>query len=564
MQHLTIKCDKYISGVIPVFLCIIMGLAAGCGLTQKVINKKSTNRKKATAPLKPTKVKRKSRPEEPPKPKKIAESKKIHKSIKKIILKNIPKVQREMRGVWIATVNNIDWPSKPGLSVAKQKAELEAILDKAEKLHLNTIFLQVRPAADALYQSPYEPWSYFLTGKQGRPPKPYYDPLRFAVRQAHRRGLELQAWFNPFRAYDSTEPAVFADKSIINTHPKWVVKYGHNYWLNPGIKAARDYSIKIILDVARRYNIDGVFLDDYFYPYPQRMGGRNFKLFPDNKAYHSYIKNHGFIKRGDWRRQNINRFVKQLHDSLRKAKSKLPFGISPFGIWRPGHPPQIKGYDAYARIYADSRKWFRKCWVDYLSPQLYWPIGQAGQSFPILLKWWKKQNRCGRHLWPGLFTNKVNYGWKASQISRQIQIERHVINSPGEIHFSMSVLQNNANHIDDNLLETVYSQPALIPRSPWLSKQKPPQPDASLKKRETHYAIHFIHHQKEKPRFWLIKVKYGDQWTIKILPGWKSRIILPLNTKDGKLRGAVIYAVNRLGNKSPRKILIPGRRILAD
>ncbi len=561
MGILTFIYHKYVPGLITIFLCLIIGLAAGCGLTQNAINDKSVNSSNSSNSVKTTKAKEKAKPKKKKRPKKTPQTTKPQTSVRSISLEGEPMIPREMRGVWIATVSNIDWPSKPGLPVAKQKKELKQLLDRAKQLHLNTVFLQVRPAADALYQSKYEPWSYFLTGKQGRPPQPYYDPLRFAIKQAHKRGLELQAWFNPFRAYDSTAPAKLSSGNIVNTHPAWIVKYGRNYWLNPGIKAVRDYSLKIILDVARRYDIDGVFLDDYFYPYTKWTARRKAVPFPDSKVYHAYVQKYGAIKLGDWRRQNINRFVKQLHDSLRKIKPRLPFGISPFGILRPGHPPKIKGYDAYARLFADSRKWFRQGWVDYLSPQLYWSINNPGQRFPVLLKWWKKQNLHNRHLWPGLYTDKVGRSWNAKQISRQIQIIRRVTGSPGEIHFSMNALENNDGHIDDNLLQNVYLQPALIPRSPWLSKQKPPRPDAELQKSERQFVITFNTSDEKEPLQWLVKVKYGSHWIVEIISGRRDRITLPPNDSHGRLRGAVVYAVNRLGNKSPRKVLTPGREL---
>ncbi|HYW34496.1 MAG TPA: family 10 glycosylhydrolase, partial [Balneolaceae bacterium] len=380
---------RYLLPGVYLVLFITADLAAGCGLAGKALAKNPSD--SAHAVIKP------GHPINPD---------------------NIPKTPREMRGVWIATVKNMDWPSKPGLPVARQKAELRAMLNKAAKLKMNTVFFQVRPAADAFYKSPYEPWSYFLTGKQGRPPQPYYDPLKFAIKEAHRRGLRLQAWFNPFRAYHPAEPKHFAPKSIINTHPGWVVKYGPYYWINPGIKAARRYVIKVILDVAKRYNIDGIHLDDYFYPYPRKNSNGQKIPFPDGKTYRKYVKKHGQIKRGNWRRQNIDDFVKQLHDTLNKADPKISFGISPFGIWQPGHPAQIKGYNAYAEIYADSRRWLRNGWVDYLAPQLYWSVEKKAQSFPVLLKWWEKQNFFNRHIWPGIHTSKVGKSWSASEIRR--------------------------------------------------------------------------------------------------------------------------------------------------
>lgn len=332
----------------------------------------------------------------------------------------VPEILREFRAVWVASVDNIDWPSEPGLPVARQKAELRALMDRAALLNMNAIILQVRPSADALYRSPYEPWSEYLTGEQGKAPEPLYDPLEFAIKEAHRRGLELHAWFNPFRAYHYAAKSGFSSDHIKNTCPELVLDYGRYYWLDPGQKEARQYSINVIMDVVRRYDIDGVHLDDYFYPYAELDEEGKAIPFPDSTSYARYVEEYGLMELGDWRRQNVNRFVEHLKKEIKKEKPDVRFGISPFGIWRPGYPEQIEGFDAYNHIYADSRKWLREGWIDYFTPQLYWPIEQISQSYPALLQWWHQQNYYQRHLWPGNYTSRVgklsDNAWSSSEI----------------------------------------------------------------------------------------------------------------------------------------------------
>ncbi|HLZ55262.1 MAG TPA: family 10 glycosylhydrolase, partial [Verrucomicrobiae bacterium] len=299
-----------------------------------------------------------------------------------------PPPPREFRGAWLATVANLDWPSQPGMSVATQKAELIALLDHAAQLKLNAVILQVRPMADAVYASPLEPWSEFLTGRMGRGPEPFYDPLAFAVAEAHKRGLELHAWFNPFRV--SLPPNQARSPAALNhlsrTHTELVHRYSNLLWLDPGEPAAREHVLNVILDVVRRYDVDGVTFDDYFYPYPDKDADGHAVDFPDNASWRKYGATSG-MSRDEWRRANVNQFVQNTYRSIHALKPWVKFGISPFGIWRPGFPPQIQGLDTYARLYADSRLWLASGWLDYLSPQLYWPVDQREQSFPVLLQW---------------------------------------------------------------------------------------------------------------------------------------------------------------------------------
>jgi uncharacterized lipoprotein YddW (UPF0748 family) len=330
---------------------------------------------------------------------------------------------REIRGVWVATVNNLDWPSRRDLTPDQQRAELVAILDRAQALGLNTIFLQVRPAADAIYPSQLEPWSEFLTGTQGKDPG--YDPLAFAVTEAHARGLELHAWFNPFRARHSSQTTAIAETERVR-------KYGSLMWLDPGDESVRRDTIAVILDVVRRYDVDGVHLDDYFYPYPE--DGLD---FPDSASWARY---RGRMSRADWRRDNVNRFVRELYESVKSVRD-VEVGISPFGIWRPRHPRQIRGLDSYADIYADSRLWLQRGWVDYLAPQLYWPIDRRAQSFPALLRWWTKQDRLRRGIVVGISVNRVSAS--ANEIARQLELVRRQRGARGFILFSAHTLMED-------------------------------------------------------------------------------------------------------------------------
>ncbi len=532
------------------FVGIFFFILEGCGITNKTIDSSTTATSSEIDSVKADEEKPAEPILTPPPP---------------FTRKDIPETPREFRGVWVATVANIDWPSKPGLPVAQQKAELIAIMERAASLNLNAVILQIRPAADALYPSPYEPWSEFLTGKQGEAPDPYYDPLEFAIKQAHQRGLELHAWFNPFRAFHPTAETDFAPEHIINQHPKWVVKYDDFYWLNPGIKKVRQYSIKVIMDVVQRYDIDGVHLDDYFYPYPLFDEDRQQVPFPDGASYANYIQSHKQIKRGDWRRQNVNKFVKKLGKAIERADSTLLFGISPFGIWRPGYPPQITGLDAYARIFADSRKWLRKGWVDYLAPQLYWAIDNPGQRFPDLLRWWSRQNYENRFLWPGLYTSNLGnypeYGWHSSEIINQILITREISDISGHIHFSMRAFMNNSGDISQRLIHSLYSEPALIPLPEWKSTLRPPKPKATLLSLQNEMRIRLYTPHKTKPWLWVIKAKYGNSWELYITSGQKEIIRIPKQTKKGKFIGVAVSRVNRLGSESAPVLLFPSDTI---
>ncbi|HEY1790103.1 MAG TPA: family 10 glycosylhydrolase [Verrucomicrobiae bacterium] len=430
-----------------------------------------------------------------------------------------PAPLREFRGVWIATVGNKDWPSAPGLSVAQQKAELISLFDTAARLKLNSIVFQVRPASDALYASSIEPWSEYLTGVQGRAPQPYYDPLAFAVEEAHRRGLELHAWFNPFRARISplSPPA---PNFVARAHPGWVRKYGDQLWLDPGDPAVRDYVVRVIMDVVRRYDVDGVQFDDYFYPYPVDSAQGTQIPFPDDASWRSFGERSG-LSRENWRRQNIDEFIETIYRNIKSAKPWVKFGVSPFGIWQPGYPPPVRGFNAYAELYADSRLWLANGWVDYLSPQLYWPINAPAQGFQTLLGWWEAQNLKGRSLWPGLAAYVAGTKFPVAEIGRQIQATRAQRGASGEIFFDMRSFQVNSALV--SVVTGEYGEPALVPASPWLETALPSRPELAVKEGRDKLTVQWALPGGQPPAKWLVQFCGPDStWKMVLLPGYQT------------------------------------------
>lgn len=462
-----------------------------------------------------------------------------------------PTPAREFRGAWVATVSNIDWPSKPGLPSDQQKAELIAILDQAVKLKLNAVLFQVRPACDALYPSALEPWSEYLTGQMGKAPNAFYDPLALAIEEAHRRGLELHAWFNPFRARHASGKAPVAPDHVSKTHPQWVKSYGKQLWLDPADMAAQEYSSVVILDVVKRYDVDGIHLDDYFYPYQEKLPDGRWLDFPDEANWKRYVAGGGKLSRPDWRRENVNQFVRNLYRSIKSIRPWVKFGISPFGIWRPGHPGQIKGLDAYDQLYADSRKWLANGWVDYFAPQLYWSIESPGQSYPVLLKWWLEQNTQHRHLWPGNNSAKVrSQAWPANQIIEQVRLTR-TLAAGGNIHWNASSLMPTS-PLGPALAQGPYAGPALVPASPWLDQQPPGKPAVNLAGRDAQGRIKISWEPTgpEKVWLWVIQTRRSGRWETRIVPAQHQT-----ETLSGKgataLPGQIaVSAVDRCGNLS--------------
>jgi uncharacterized lipoprotein YddW (UPF0748 family) len=406
-----------------------------------------------------------------------------------------PAPAHEFRAAWLSPVGGGgqgDWPSRPGLPADSQKAELRALLDRAQAMRLNTIIFHVRTAADALYPTPHAPWSAFLTGVSGGDPG--YDPLAFVIQEAHARGLQLHAWFNPFRAMLPNFEGRAAPNHLTRTHPEWIRRYGRQTWIDPGEVTARNEVIAAILDVVRRYDIDGVHIDDYFYPYQEnerikkKVGKRHVTVtrvipFPDDQSWKRYGLAQGWTNRNDWRRHNVDDFVQTLYNAVKQEKPWVLVGISPFGIWRSGVPAGITGLDAYSEIYADSRKWLREGWADYFVPQLYWPLNGKQYRFTTLDSWWRQpeQNPQGRYVWPGLAAMHLKLsGWEEAELASQITTIRETRAGspevPGHVHFRISSFDVGDGMAAQRLQKMVYSDFALVPPFPWLNQPLPAAP----------------------------------------------------------------------------------------
>lgn len=438
----------------------------------------------------------------------------------------VPPPRQEFRAAWVASVYNIDWPSKAGLSTEAQKSELINILNTCARLKINAIFLHVRPTGDALYRSSIEPWSQWLSGPGVNPG---YDPLAFAIAEGHSRGIEVHAWLNPFRAKSNISHAV-GKGHISSTHPQLMKKAGSSLIADPGIPASRQRILSVVKDIVSRYDVDGIHLDDYFYPYPPAV-------LKDGKT-------------PSQRRAHIDEFVSDLYKTVKSQKNWVRVGISPFGIWRPGVPSGIEaGVDAYEHLACDARKWLAKGWVDYLAPQLYWRCSPAKQSFPALMQWWAAQNP-HRAVWPGIATARIQSsddpGRPASEIAQQIQYSRTLSkNAPGQCFWSVKSIMQNKGGIQKHL-QQLYPDMATPPAMPWLSTKVPATPRLSVNNTkqgvllEWQQGDHFA-------RKWAIQAKYGAVWhTICLLPGNQTKVALPASYA-GKASALAVRAISPFG-----------------
>jgi len=404
------------------------------------------------------------------------------------------------------------------------------LLDHAAQLKLNAVIFQVRPSCDALYASSLEPWSEYLTGTMGQSPEPFYDPLAFAITEAHRRGLALHAWLNPFRALTDKAKSAVSANHISRTHPEWVRRYGNQLWLDPGEPAVREYVWRVVQDVVLRYDVDGVQFDDYFYPYPttNQMGGE--LEFPDEETWRKFGLPRK-LSRDDWRRANINQFVQGAYATIKAAKPQVQFGISPFGIWRPMNPLPVRGLDAYAKLYADSRGWLINGWMDYFSPQLYWATDSPQQSFPALLNWWTQENAQQRYLWPGLSGANVDVKFPASEIARQIAITRQTPGASGEIFYHLRDLIDKPDL--NRIVSTAYAQPALPPVPPSLQFSPPGQPRLVIAQ-DNRTTLGLRWESSGVPAWlWVLQCRSNQVWTTEILPAARTDWALPNRRRNG-------------------------------
>ena len=400
--------------------------------------------------------------------------------------KEYPK--REMRAVWIATVENIDWPSTNKLTTDEQKAEMVALLDSVKAYNMNTIVFQIRPDADALYSSQLEPWSEWLTGKQGQAPDPWYDPLQFTISECRKRGLDIHVWLNPYRAIQNTEKTKPAANHVVNTHPDWMLTYGNKRYFDPGIPAVRNHVANVVSDIVRRYDIDAIHFDDYFYPY--KIAGQE---FPDDKSFKKYRGDFGSQEKENWRRFNVDLIIKQLHDSIKLIKPTVEFGISPFGVWRnkkndPEGSETRAGVTNYDDLYADILKWQREKWIDYVTPQLYWYIGKEVADYAILAKWWAEHNY-GCNIYIGQAPYLIDpaskdKAWQSSdEITKQLTLNRSFPEIKGSMYFSAKFMNRNPLSVKEKMIKEHYRYPSLTPVNPHVEPVVPEKPaDAKIKK----------------------------------------------------------------------------------
>ena len=463
----------------------------------------------------------------------------------------LPKPSQEFRAAWVASVANINWPSKPGLSVELQKAEAIALLDLLADHNYNAVVLQVRPQCDALYPSKLEPWSYYLTGQQGIPPEPTYDPLLFWIDSAHARGLELHAWLNPYRAHH-TSGGEISSASIINQRPDLALSLKNGFWwLDPANPKTQDHSFEVVLDLVKRYDIDGIHFDDYFYPYPSYNENEE---FPDSLSWKKYLRNGGKLTRDDWRRESVNTFIKRVYKGIKKEKYWVKFGISPFGIWRPNHPESIQGFDQYAKLYADAKLWLNKGWLDYWTPQLYWPINQIPQSFPVLLNWWIHENRLARPIWPGLSIGRIKGKAGQDEVINQIMITRGMLPAgmQGSVHWSIAPLVQS-----DSLAKAIhdgpYRQKVLVPPMNHLKRGSGAKPTVNCIVRDGIAEVRWQDSLGDASA-WILYSRYNKQWQFQILCRNTQHSVLPLTiTNAGSpthLEKVTIVKVNRTGQFS--------------
>lgn len=373
--------------------------------------------------------------------------------------------KREMRGVWIATVANIDWPSQKGGSTLQQRNELLDMLDELEKANINTLIFQARPSSDAFYHSMYEPWSNYLTGKQGKRPEPYFDPLQFLTEEAHKRCMDVHVWINPYRLLNNDQTSGLDKSHLYFQKPHLFVKYGGKYYFNPGLDETRNYLNQIVKDIVERYDIDAIHFDDYFYPYP--VAGQE---FPDQETFRRNPR--GFTNKNDWRRNNVTLVIQELKKTIQSAKPWVEFGISPFGVWRNevmdarGSATKA-GIQNYDDLYADILLWLEKGIIDYVAPQLYWEIGKKNADYAVLAEWWTR-NSYSKNVYFGLYASGLTVrneaAWKKpNELARQLRHNQNIHGLDGVIFYSAKPLLKNPQGILDSLSTRFYPYKALPP-----------------------------------------------------------------------------------------------------
>ena len=383
----------------------------------------------------------------------------------------------EFRGVWVATVDNIDFPSSKFLNSFAQRAEFVNLLDMHKRNGMNAVVVQIRPAADAFYPSQYEPWSEWLSGTQGKPPSPYYDPLQFMITETHKRGMEFHAWMNPYRAMFNIKKSSISPTHITRLHPEWFINYGNTKIFDPGNKDVQKFVTNVVKDVVSRYDIDAIHFDDYFYPY--RIAGKEFE---DTASFRKYGNG---LDRETWRRSNVDSIIVMLSRVIKEVNPYCKFGISPFGVWRnidkdPEGSNTKAGVTNYDDLYADILLWLKNKWIDYVVPQLYWEIGQKVVGYEVLIDWWARHTY-GKQLYIGQGIYRAmearSPAWKnKNELPNQIKLLRKYPQVQGSIFFSSASFASNPNGWSDSLRNNYYKYPAIVPPMAWIDSLKPARP----------------------------------------------------------------------------------------
>jgi uncharacterized lipoprotein YddW (UPF0748 family) len=466
-----------------------------------------------------------------------------------------PPAPREWRAAWVASVAHIDWPAQPGLNVEQQQQAALELIDRARDIGLNALILQVRPAGDALYRTALEPWSEYLTGEQGRAPEPAWDPLAFWAEETARRGLELHAWLNPYRARHPSARSALAAPHLGVTNPEAVKSYGTLLWMDPAEPAAQQRTLDVVADIARRYDIAGIHIDDYFYPYPVRQGDDEL-AFPDEPAWQRALdaaragQGPAPTSRADWRRAQVDQLVQAMQQRVREVRPQMSFGISPFGIGRPERrPPGITGFSQYDKLFADVERWLSEGWMDYVAPQLYWPLASAGQAFGLLLDSWLSQNPRGVAMRPGLYSSRVGSedarAWPAQEIVEQIGLLRSRAGVDGHAHFSLSALVQDRGGLARALRSGPYAQPALLPARPGASLE--PLPAAPVVVPRWLGLPELVAAPDGRAFVHALWLREQGRWRFAVLPAQQG--LLPLEPHTDAL---VVSAVDRQGREGPR------------
>ncbi len=438
--------------------------------------------------------------------------------------------KREFRGVWIATINNIDWPSRKDLPADEQRKEFIKIIEAHQQQGINAVIVQIRPNADAFYQSNLEPWSQWLNGKQGRAPRPFYDPLEFMIAACKRRSIEFHAWINPLRAVANVKTNDVHDVHITKQKPDWFLQYGNLKLFNPGIPAVRNYIIDIVVDIIKHYDVDGLHFDDYFYPYPKH----NHKL-ADVATFYKY-KN-GFQSIRSWRRDNINRLIRGVHQAIDRYKPHVKFGISPFSVWRnkqmtPLGSKTKSGYTSYDHLYADVRYWLEEGWIDYVAPQVYQNTQHKNIPYKTVVAWWA-ENNFGKHVYVGqaayrFFWDSDDSWYQEVEMANQLRFNRTLEQVSGSIFFSSQTLLQNQGNISDTLKEQFYQYPALLPTMLW-KDDTPPQAPKNLTICQTSLGLRLAWEKQMDARNYVV---YRFEKQEKIDLNNPSHIIAILNGSD--------------------------------